>query len=251
MCVPHAEKTMSTENTDTISQQVEELERLRRETRRFNFWTTLALAAIVVVGVGAIINSFFGLTMSGPKQDEFLTHLGGQLQRDALPAGRKYAEPAVKRLRPVLEVELKRLDARAPEVADAALRELSILGTNLPLRAVSVLDQTINRELQERNKRLHKILPGVTDQQVTTLLDNMQVEAHDQLQKTGEKLFNPHLNSIQSILANLEKIEKTERVNPKQEINPWQVAFVFMDVFTHEFKDLDVTETTKPQEATQ
>ena len=83
---------------------------------------------------------------------------------------------------------------------------------------------------------------------MVTLLDSIHLEAQDQLLKTGEKLFNPHLNSIQSILADLEKIEKTEAVNPKQEINPWQVAFLFMDVFTHEFKDLAVTETAKPQE---
>ncbi len=242
---------MSTENADTITQQIEELGRLRRQTRRFTFWTTLALAAIVIVGVGAIINSFHGLTTSGPKQDEFLTHLGGQLQKDALPAVQRFTEPAVKRLRPALEAELKRLDARAPQVADAALRELSILGTNLPVRAVSILEYTVNKELQQRNSRLHKMLPGATDQQVVSLLANMQLEAQDQLAKTGERLFNPHLNSIQSILANLEKIEKTERVNAKQEINPWQVAFVFMDVFTQEFKDLAVAETSKTQETLQ
>ena len=80
------------------------------------------------------------------------------------------------------------------------------------------------------------------------MLDSIHLEAQDQLLKTGEKLFNPHLNSIQNILADLEKIEKTEAVNAKQEINPWQVAFLFMDVFTQEFKDLAVAETTKPQE---
>ena len=161
---------------------------------------------------------------------------------------RKFADPSIKRLKPAVEAELKRLDARAPEVADAAIRELNTLGTNLPVRTEFILDQTVGKELQQRDDRLHKMLPGVTDQQVATLLDNMHLEAQDQLLKTGEKLFNPHLNSIQSILANLEKIEKTEPVDTKQEINPWQVAFLFMDVFTQEFKDLAVTETTKPQE---
>ena len=161
---------------------------------------------------------------------------------------RKLADPSIKRLKPAVEAELKRLDARAPEVADAAIRELNTLGTNLPVRAGIVLDQTVGKELQQRDARLRKMFPGVTDQQVVTLLDSIQLEAQDQLLKTGEKLFNPHLNSIQNILADLEKIEKTEAVNTKQEINPWQVAFLFMDVFTQEFKDLAVTETTKPQE---
>jgi hypothetical protein len=235
-------------NTNTINEQIQELERLRRQTRRFNLCITLALAVIVFVGVGAIINSFYGLTVSGPKQDAFLKCLSGRLQVEAVPMVRKLADPSIKRLKPAVEAELKRLDARAPEVANAAIRELNTLGTNLPVRAGVVLDQTVGKALQQRDARLRKMFPGVTDQQVAALLDSIHLEAQDQLLKTGEKLFNPHLNSIQSILANLEKIEKSEAVNPKQEINPWQVAFLFMDVFTHEFKDLAVTETAKPQE---
>ena len=235
-------------STEAINQQIQELKSLRRKTGRFNLCITLALAAIVIVGVGAIITSFYGLTISGPKQDEFLKHLGGRLQVEALPMVRKLADPSVKRLKPAVEAELKRLDARAPEVADAAIRELNTLGTNLPVRAGMVLDQTVSKALQQRDARLHKMFPGVTDQQVVTLLNNLHLEAQDQLLKTGEKLFNPHLNSIQAILADLEKIEKTEVVNTKQEINPWQVAFLFMDVFTQEFKDLAVTQTAKAQE---
>jgi hypothetical protein len=239
---------MSTENEAPISQQIEELERLKRQTRRFNLWTTIALAVIVIVGVGAIVNSFYGLTVSGPKQDQFLSHLGGQLQREVLPAVQKFAQPTVKRLGPVLEAEMKQLDARAPAVVDAALRELSILGTNLPVKAATILDLTVSKELHQRNDQLHKILPGVTDRQVTTLLDSIQVEAQDQLQKTGEELFNPHLDSIHHILTDLEKIEKTEPLDARQDVNPWQVAFVFMDVFTQEFKDLDPTATTLSKE---
>ena len=235
-------------STETIDHQVQELEGLRRQTRRWNFYITLALAVIVSVGIGAIINSFYGLTVAGPKQDAFLKQLGGRIQTEVLPSMRNLADPAIKRLKPAVETELKRLDARAPDVAEAAIRELNTLGTNLPMRAGIILNQTVGRELQRRDARLHKMFPGVTDQQVLTLLDSIHLEAQDQLLKTGEKLFNPHLNSIQAILADLEKIEKTEAVDPKQEVNPWQVAFLFMDVFTQEFKDLAVTQTAKTQE---
>jgi hypothetical protein len=235
-------------STEPINQQIQELESLKRQTRRFNLCITLALTVVVLVGVGAIISSFYDLTVSGPKQDEFLKALGGRLQVDVLPMVRRMADPSIKRLKPAVEAELKRLDARAPEVADAAIRELSILGTNLPVRAGIVLDQTVGKELQKRDVRLRKMFPGVTDQQIETLLNNIHLEAQDQLVKTGEKLFNPHLDSIQKILADLEKIEKTEAVNTKQETNPWQVAFLFMDVFTQEFKDVAVTETAKPKE---
>lgn len=238
-------------STEAINQQIQELESLKRQTRRFNLCITLALAVVVLVGVGAIISSFYDLTVSGPKQDEFLKHFGRRLQVEVLPLVGKLAEPSIKRLKPAVEAELQRLDARAPEVADAAIRELNTLGTNLPVRAGMVLDQTVGKALQQRDARLRKMFPGATDRQVVNLLDSIHIEAQDQLLKTGEKLFNPHLNSIQKILADLEKIEQTEAVNTKQEINPWQVAFLFMDVFAREFKDLAVTETAKPQEKKQ
>lgn len=239
---------MSTENTDTVSQQIQELESLRRQTRRFNLWATLALATIVFVGVGAIINSFYGLTISGPKQAEFLKCLSGELQREVPPAVQKFAEPSVKRLKPAVEAEIKRLDARAPQVVDAALRELNTMGTNLPVGAGIILEQTVGKAVAARDERLRKMFPGTTDGKVIVLLDNIHIEAQDQLLKASERMFNPHLNSIQSILANLDKIEKTEPVDATQEINPWQVAFLFMDVFSQEFKDLAVTQTTKSQE---
>jgi hypothetical protein len=235
-------------NTDSINQQIQELESLKRQTRRFNLCITLALAVVVLVGVGAIISSFYDLTVSGPKQDEFLKHLGRRVQKDVLPMARKLADPSIRRLKPAVEKELQRLDARAPEVANAAIRELNTLGTNLPVRAGIVLDQTVGKALQQRDARLRKMFPAATDRQVTTLLDSIHIEAQDQLLKTGEKLFNPHLNSIQKILADLEKIEKTEAVSTKQEVNPWQLAFLFTDVFTQEFKDLAVTEPAKTQE---
>ncbi len=242
---------MSTDNTDAISQQIKELEEVRRETRRMNLFTTLALGAIVFVGVGAIIHSLCGLTSAGPTQDAFLNDLGRQMQRDVWPSVQRLAEPSLKRLKPAVEAELKGWDNRASELADATLRQLNILGTNLTARTGVILQQTVVKALQAQEARLRQLLPDVTEQQKSTLLDNLQLEAQDQLLKTGEQLFNPHLNSIQSILANLDKIEQTEPVTVREDINPWQVAFLFVDVFNQEFKDLAVTETANLREAKQ
>ena len=63
------------------------------------------------------------------------------------------------------------------EVANAAIRELNTLGTNLPVRAGMVLDQTVGKALQQRDARLRKMFPGVTDRQVETLLDSIHIEA--------------------------------------------------------------------------
>jgi hypothetical protein len=71
------------------------------------------------------------------------------------------------------------------------------------------------------------------------MLNNLALEAQDQVAQSGANIFNPHLNSIQGILGDLDKIQKTEPVDASRNVDSWQVAFMFLDVFVHEFKDVD------------
>jgi capsule polysaccharide export protein KpsE/RkpR len=235
-------------NAEEVNQHIQELEKLRGQTRRFRLLTILALIAIVVIGVSAIINSAYSLASAGPKQNEFVNQLSVRAQRDVLPVAEKIAGHSLERLKPAVEAELEKLNARAPQIADAALKELDTMGNELPVQAEKILDQTVGDTLKKREDKLRKMYPGVYDRQLATLLDNLNAEAQDQLAKTGEKIFNPHLNSIQSILSNLEKIQKTEPIDPKQQIDPWQAAFLFFDVFVTEFKDLAAANATHPKE---
>jgi hypothetical protein len=235
-------------NTEDVKQHIQELESLRRQTRRFRLLTITALIVIVVTGVSAIINSFYNLALVGPKQDEFIKHLNVSLQRDLLPVVEKIAGRSLERLKPAVEVELQKLNARAPEIADVALNELDQLGKELPVRAEKILDQTVGVTLKRREDKLRRMYPDVYDRQIAALLDNLSAEAQEQITETGEKVFAPHLNSIQSILANLEKIQTTEPMDTTSEIDSWQVAFLFLDVFVHEFKDLSIADTATPKE---
>jgi len=232
-------------NADEVKQQIQELEKLRLQTRRFRLCTILALVAIVVVGVTAIINSVHSLTIPGPRQEVFLKELGGNLQRDVIPAVRKIATQTLERLKPALEVEFHRLGARAPQMADAALRELNRMMVDLPLRAEKTLDRTLGKTILQRQEKLRKMFPGVYDKQLTTLLNNMALEVEDQCGHVGEKIFRSHLNSIQQILLDLEKIQKSEAIDPQKQVDPWQTAFLFIDLFDQEFKDLALPD--KPQ----
>ncbi len=238
-------------NAEEVKQNIHELEKLRLQTRRFRLVTIIALIAIVVVGVSAIINSVYSLATAGSKQDAFVKHLSGNLQKDVLPIVQKIAGRSLERLKPAVEAEMQKLNGRAPEVADVAVKELDRLGNELPVQAEKILDHTVGVTLQKRDNKLRKMYPGLYDQQIPILLDNMNAEAQDQIAQTTEKIFTPHLNSIQSILANLDKIQKTEPLDSKKDIDTWQVAFLFLDVFVQEFKDLSITDTAKPTEAKQ
>jgi hypothetical protein len=225
-------------STEEAKQLIHELEKLQRQTHRFRLLTIIALLAIVITGVSAIIESVYSLTLAGPRQEVFISNLNTNLQQELLPIIQKIAGRSVERLKPAIEMELKEINGRAPEVADVALNELDQMGNELTIRAGKVLDQTINGTLQRRESKLRNMFPGVYDKQIDTLLNNMALETGDQLAQSGENIFNPHLNSIQSILASLEKIQKSEPIDASKDVDAWQVAYMFMDVFVHEFKEL-------------
>jgi hypothetical protein len=230
-------------STEEAKQLIQELEKTRLQTRRFRLLTIIALLVIVIAGVSAIIESIYSLTLAGPRQTAFVSNLGANLQQDLLPIVQKITGRSLERLKPAVERELSNANARAPEVADVALKELDQMGSELMVQAGKVLDQTVSGMLQKREGKLRALYPGVYDQQIGILLNNLTLEAQDQLARSGENLFNPHLNSVKNILTNLEKIQKTEPIDASQTIDSWQVAFMFMDVFVHEFKDVAGPET--------
>jgi hypothetical protein len=233
---------------EDVSQHIQDLEKLRRQARLLHGLTLIALIAIVVAGVSAMVNSAYSLVLAGPKQNEFVNQLAANAQRDVVPLLKRTASRSLERLKPALEKEWQILNARSLEVSDAAVKELDAMGRELPGHAEKILDQTVGATLQKREEKLRRMYPGLYDRQVPVLLDNLAKEALEQLASTSEKVFNPHLDSIQSILADLEKIQKTEPVDPRKEIDPWQAAFLFVDVFVHEFNDLAVADPTPSKE---
>ena len=137
-----------------------------------------------------------------------------------MPTVQKIAGRSVEALKPAVEKELKEINGRAPEVAEVALRELDEMGSGLTIQAGKILDQTINGTLKRREGKLRQMYPAVYDKQINTLLNNLALEAQDQLAQSGENIFNPHLNAIQSILTNLDKIQLTEPVEPARALIP-------------------------------
>ena len=236
-------------STEEAKQLIQELEKLRVQTRRFRLLTIIALLVIVIAGVSAIIESVYSLTLAGPRQEAFVSNMSADLKVNLLPTVQKIAGRSIETLKPAVEKELGEINGRAPEVADVALRELDAMGSELTVQAGKVLDQTVNGTLQRRQGKLRQMFPAIYDKQIDILLNNLTLEAQDQLAQNGGNIFNSHLNSIQSILANLDKIQKTEPEAASNNIDSWQVAFMFMDVFVHEFKDLRPPETANADAA--
>jgi predicted PurR-regulated permease PerM len=236
-------------STEEAKQLIQELEKLRVQTRRFRLLTVISLLVIVIAGVSAIIESVYSLTLAGPRQEEFVRNMSADLKDNLLPTVQKIAGRSIEALKPAVEKGLREINGRAPEVADVALRELDAMGGELTVYAGKVLDQSVTGTMQKRQNKLRRMFPNTYDKQIDILLNNLTLEAQDQLAQNGGNIFNSHLNSIQSILANLDKIQKTEPVAATNNVDSWQVAYMFMDVFVHEFKDLSPSESAAPKNA--
>jgi hypothetical protein len=227
-----------TMNVEEVKLQIQELQKVRQQTRRMRLLTVLALLVIVVSGVSGIITSASSLAQTGPRQDLFLKTLGGYLQRDLMPPLQSMANRSLSRLKPAVAAELQQANRRGPEVAQVALQQLNLMGEELPSQAGKILDQNVDRTMHLCDVKLRHLYPGLYDKQITGLINNLTLEAQDQLAQSGETLFHPHLNAVQHILANLDKIRQTEPVAADPEIDPWQTTFMFMDLFVTEFKDI-------------
>jgi len=236
-------------STEEAKQLIQELEKIRIQSRRFRLLTIIALLVIVITGVSAIIESAYSLTLAGPRQQAFISDLSANLKDNLLPAVQKIAGRSVEVLKPAIERELKDINGRAPEVADVALRELDGMGGELTVQAGKILDDTVTGTLRRQQIKLRRMYPDIYDKQIDLLLNNLTLEAQNQLAQSGENIFNPHMNSIQSILTNLDKIQKTEPVTASNNVDSWQVAYMFMDVFVHEFKDLTPPEAANARAA--
>jgi hypothetical protein len=223
---------------EEMETQIKELESVRRQIQRLRLLTMLAVLTIALSCTSATLNALYGLAVTGPKHDEFVSRTGANLQRDLLPLGVQIATRSMKRLKPAAQAEFQKCNARAPEVANVTFRELNQMASELPVRMDQILDQTVSVTLHQKETKLRNMYPGLYDKQAAVLMNTLSLEAQDQLAKNGERVFNPHLNSMQGILADLNKIQKTEPIDPGNNVDCWQVAFMFMDVFVHEFKDI-------------
>ena len=225
-------------NVEEAKRQIQELEKIRKQTRRMRLLTMIALLVIVITGVSAIINSAYSLTLAGAKQDLFIKTLGGYLQRDMAPVLQTMAARSLGRLKPAVESEMQQVNRRAPEVAQVALQQLNLMADELPVQTGKIIDQTVDSTVHKRDLKLRQLYPDLYDKQFSLLLNNLTLETQDQLAQSGETLFNPHLNAVQHILVNLDKIQQAEPVGTDKNIDAWQVTFMFMDLFVTEFRDI-------------
>jgi hypothetical protein len=204
--------------------------------RAWRLAVTLVILVMALICVGTLINSVYGLTHPGPRQEQFVTDLSTQLQEGTVPEIQRIGAETLNSVN--FQDEFNKLNARTPELAEATMKELQTLSENLPQRGEKVLNETFGEMIQSREEKIRAQYPDVTEEKVHTLGTNLTEEATERTAHLTQALFNPHLKAMNGIVANIHKIASTEAINP-HEVPTWQMALLIFDVAREDFKDLE------------
>ncbi len=236
---------MSAPTPDEIQRQITELTALRKSARRWQLATTLLIVVILFVGIGSILNSVMGLAQAGPVQDKFLAELQSGLKKQVVPELDHLVKSSLSEVKRDVEVELKKVNERSPELMKALNKELEILQHGLPQRGEKILEATLGRELKAREGKIKGMFPGVKEEQVATMVNNLVSESHTSMENLSKTIFGRHLQALTTISANLDIIKRTEKINPDEDLASWETALSIMDLMRDEIKPGE-NETAKP-----
>lgn len=223
-----------------VAAEIQELESHQAQIRRWQTGTILAVVLIMGVCAWQIVGAFTDLTDEGPPQELFIQNVGTGLKQHVLPGAQKLVSQTVSRLVPELQKEFDKINQRAPDITDAALKQLELLADHLPERGERVLAKTFGEMMLTREASLRKQYPDLTGPAAANLIRNLAHVAEEQADEITAILFAEHLNAIDHISADLQLIHKAEATNITQEIPNWQVGLMLFDLLRDEIRPLEV-----------
>ncbi len=223
--------------------QIEEIALLRAQTRNWRLGMVVGILAIVVTCVLLIVNSVSALAKPGPTQDILLKELKSGVEDQVIPPVKQIAQRTMTDLQKELKKEVDKATERAPEIMEAFNKELEALKVNVPQRGSNVLAKTFGSEFKRREAKLQKMFPGVTEDKVSTLVDNIVKESEASVDHLSQVLFGQHIKALNDIFTHIETIQKTEKVDPKEEATSWEIALTVFDVLREELQVFDRSST--------
>jgi hypothetical protein len=225
-----------------LQAEIEEIRALRRQLRIWRPSLVAALAVVILVCVLVMWNAANGLAREGTRRDQFVQQLGSRIQKDAMPLVQSAGQEALSGID--FNAEVDRLNARAPEVANASLREMRLLGRDNMTRGQKVLAEEFDKALVGREAMLKREFPDASEEQIASFLADFSRETKVQLSAYVDSVFTPHLATMNDMLDDLRVIEVTEGAVGAADVPTWEVAFLLFDIARDEFEAPGETEGT-------
>lgn len=230
---------------EEVSNDIEELERIRTEAGRWKLGGTLAILAIILICVWKIYSSYAALAKPGPAQETLRAEFMDGVKKNIVPSVTNQVAAAVKNeIGPTLETELKKIQTRSPEILAAVQLELGKLTNSIPAKAQKILDDTFGAMLDEQEKKLREKYPDLTEEKVQALLTQMQEALIVELEGLTEELFLEHMVQLDQITVNIQRIKDSDEPNLSERDASWELADLVVDIVRQEFQNVDPEDET-------
>ena len=224
-------------NSDTVQNQIRQLESLRAQRRWWQTGYTLALFLIAVFSIFSLRSAIYGLLTEGETQKSFVTNLSKRLNDKAAPQIQEMASQTLREID--FGAEVQKLNKRTPELTQATLKEIQTLGDNLPKHGKEILDTTLVAAVKGREQKIRTMYPDVTPEQLKTMVDTLSTQAQEQAISVSDSLFGPHQKALNNIIADLNRIESADGAQAKGEVPSWEMALMIFDIAREDLKKLE------------
>jgi hypothetical protein len=220
-------------DNEIVRSEIDEIRSLRRQAAVWRWCLTLVVLATIVTCISLLVAAGRGLATEGATRDAFTKQLNARLQRDVVPSLQDIGNQALKRVD--LTTQLKKLNARAPEVANRSLKELHTLGTDLQKDAQTTLSAQLATVVNGRKAAIGKEFPDITGDDLQNFVSALAEETQNQVGDVTATLFSKHLAVMQDMATDIEAIKAAEGPSAQADMPTWDMAFMIIDVARGDF----------------
>lgn len=229
---------MTPSNQD-IPQKIQELQTAQSQIR---FWRTLSLVAIiliVVTCVGLISTAVGQLASAGPQQEAFLKDLAEGINQDVVPQLQRIGTDAAADVAPIVQAELQKLNAMAPDFAKSLQTELYNLSVNVTGESQKILNDGFGNMIEGRRLWLENNFSDITQDKVENMLENLTTIAEERIQEFTDKAFAEQVIALNRITENMHTIQQAEVGNVRNDVPTWEMGLAFFDIVRDELAKME------------
>lgn len=218
--------------TTSNRSEIDELRSVRRQAAAWRLSLVIVLAIVVLSCIAQFVNAAHQLASDTPQRQQLVQLLGEGFQRDIVPQVQEVGTEAFESIN--FNEQINGLNKRAPEVAEAALKEMRLLSTNLPAKGRKAFADEFSKALDNQAVKLQEEFPDYSEEQIKSFLGALTTETHAQLGIVTDSLFAPHVESMNNIVADIDKIAGQVPAS-EMEMPTWQMALLIVDIARADF----------------
>jgi hypothetical protein len=230
---------------EVTSNKIAELKVLRSQLNRWRTGIPVVVLVIMFTSMFKIYSVGRNLSVPGPGRDEFVASVQQGLKQDVQPIVELIAKQTYLETKNAVQVELKKINTRTPEFAAALKTQIEELVRNIPERTEKVIAKTFAEALARQELAVREMFPEVDEKRVAAVVLKLTEAAEVQCEFVGEKMFEPHLISINNMIGDLQTISKSEDIEGAASLASWEMALIVFDLLRDEFDEVPAAPVAK------